>query len=552
MRRLRRVDDALLADALSLVRPYAAAVEREARLRGVLPFDALLVLARDLLRAHPAVRRMLGERYRALFLDEFQDTDPIQYEIVLLLAEDPASEPADDAFETELARGKLFIVGDPKQAIYRFRGADVSAYQKAVARVTAQGGEVLELVTCFRSPPELLAPLDRIFPEILSTKNSELAYAYSGYSGLVSGRDPANESRVEVWTVDLGGSRAEDARRDEAQVIAGWVATEIEAGRLAPKQVALLFRGLADVHVYAAALQARGVPCLVSRGEELSSEPAGQQLLALLRALANPADAPAVLGVLRSALGAVPDAELARWAGRFEPRERARSWSYPDVSPPADELPNLARAFALLSALRELARSAAPATVLAALLEETPLLAVHALARDGERRVADLAFLIERLASEARAKPGCSLADLVRALEAEERRPAPDEGDEAPDRVRLMSIHGAKGLAVPRRDPARPGAAAPAAAELRTSRSSGFAIGTRSRSRPARLGPRAGWNARISRPCTTPPNPAGSSTWPARARSSGSSSSTRRESRRGRGGIAAALPLRAGATPKRV
>lgn len=449
LRRLRRVDDALIADALSLVRAYAVTTQREARLRGILPFDALLVLARDLLRTRPEVRRSLGSRYRALFLDEFQDTDPIQYEIVLLLAEDPASEPAGDAFATELARGKLFIVGDPKQAIYRFRGADVSAYQKAVAHVRAQGGEVLELVTCFRSPPELLAPLDRILPDILSTKNPELAHAYSGYSGLVSGRDPANESRVEVWTVSLGGIAAEDARRDEAQVIAGWVASEIAAGRLAPKQITLLFRGLGDVHVYAAALQATGVPCLVSRGEELSSEPAGQQLLALLRALANPADAPAVLGVLRSPLGAVPDAELARWAGRFEPRERARSWSYPDVSPPADELPDLARAFARLCALRERARTAAPATLLAALLEETPLLALHALARDGERRVADLVFLIERLASDARSKPGCNLADLVRALEAEERRPAADEGDEAPDRVRLMSIHGAKGLQFP-------------------------------------------------------------------------------------------------------
>jgi len=449
LRRLRRVDDVLLADALELVRPYAHAVKREARLRGILPFDALLVLARDLLLTHPGVRRKLGERYRALFLDEFQDTDPIQYEIVLLLAEDPASEPANDAFATDLVHGKLFIVGDPKQAIYRFRGADVSAYQKAVARVQEQGGEVLELVTCFRSVPELLAPLHRIFPKILTADHLDVSYAYSGYSGLVSGRDAVGENRVEIWTVDAGGGRAEDARRAEAEVIAGWVATEIAAARRTPKQIALLFRALGDVHRYAAALQERGVPCLVGRSDDLSSDPAGQQLLALLRALANPADSPAVLGVLRSAIGAVPDAELARWASRFENRERERCWSFPDVTPPAAELPNLARAFALLASLRERARTCAPETLLAALLEETPLLAVHALARDGERRVADLLFLIERLASEARAKAGCTLTDLVRALEGEERRPARAESEEVPDRVRLMSIHGAKGLEFP-------------------------------------------------------------------------------------------------------
>ncbi len=449
LRRLRKIDDALLSDALELVRPYATTAKREARLRGILPFDALLVLARDLLLTQPRVRRGLGERYRALFLDEFQDTDPLQYEIVLLLAEDPETEPASDPFSSELVRGKLFIVGDPKQAIYRFRGADVGAYQKAVARVRAQGGDVLELVTCFRSVPELLAPLDRIFPAILNAESPELAYAFSGYSGLTSGRLPAGETRVEVWTVGAGFDRAEEARSAEAQAIAGWVATEIGAGNLAPKDVALLFRALGDVHRYAAALQERGVPCLVGRSEELASEPAGQQVLALLRALANPADSPAVLGVLRSALGAVPDAELARWAGRFERGKRDHIWSYPDVTPPAAELPNLARAFALLAALRERARTFAPDRLLAALLEETPVLAVHALARDGERRVADLLFLVERLIADAQARPGCTLADLVRALEGEERRPALADSDEVPDRVRLMSIHGAKGLEFP-------------------------------------------------------------------------------------------------------
>ncbi len=449
LRQLRRIDDVLLADALELVGPYARAVKSEARLRGILPFDALLVLARDLLLTHPGVRRKLGERYRALFLDEFQDTDPLQYEIVLLLAEDPTSGPADDAFSTELARGKLFIVGDPKQAIYRFRGADVSAYQKAIARIVEQGGEVLELVTSFRAGPELLAPLHQIFPKILVAEDPAFAYAYSGYSGLVSAKDAVGGNRVEVWTIGAGGGRAEDARRAEAEVIAGWVATEIAATRLTPKQIALLFRGLGDMHLYSHALQERGVPCLVGRSDDLSSEPAGQQLLALLRALANPADSPAVIGVLRSALGAVPDAELARWASSFEPALRAGCWSYSDVSPPGADFPDLARAFALLVSLRERARSCAPETLLAALLEETPLLAVHALARDGERRVADLLFLVERLASEARAKSGCTLSDLVRSLESEERRPATAESEELPDRVRLMSIHSAKGLEFP-------------------------------------------------------------------------------------------------------
>ena len=136
------------------MRPFAREVRDEAQRRGILPFDALLALSRDLLANHPRVRRELAQRYRVLFLDEFQDTDPLQYEIVFLLAgrvRRRARSPP----------GKLFIVGDPKQAIYRFRGADIGAYESAVERVLDAGGARLALTENFRSRPEILEPLDR-------------------------------------------------------------------------------------------------------------------------------------------------------------------------------------------------------------------------------------------------------------------------------------------------------------------------------------------------------------------------------------------------------
>ena len=462
-RNVLRIDDALISDVRELTRPFVEEVRRKAPLRGVLPFGALLALARDLLLKRPELRRELGKRYRVLFLDEFQDTDPVQYEIVFLLAEDAAGPAAGDAFATRLAPGKLFIVGDPKQAIYRFRGADIAAYKQAVTHVVERnGGTELALVTNFRAVPDLLEPLEPLLRRALTAPDRASESAYPGYHPLVSGRARAGEPRIEIWTIGppgAGGS-ADDARRAEAEAIGAWVAEEIAAERRRPRDVALLFRALRDIHLYARALQDRGVPCLIGRSEDLESQPAGQQLLALLRALANPADAPAVLGVLRSPFGAVPDAELARWAGRFQDRARAACWSYPDVEPPQDELPNLARAFALLRVLRARAREGAPEALLAALVEETPLVAIHASAHDGERRVTDLWVLIERLAEIAQALPGRDLAELVRVIELEERRPAPGEAEDAPDRVRLSSIHGAKGLEFPvviLPDLARPG-----------------------------------------------------------------------------------------------
>lgn len=448
----QRIDDPLLADVRELVRPFVESVMRKAPLRGVLPFGALLALARDLLRKRPELRRALAKRYAVLFLDEFQDTDPLQYEIVFLLAEDPAAPAADDAFATRLAPGKLFIVGDPKQAIYRFRGADIAAYKQAVTHVVERnGGAELALVTNFRARPDLLEPLEPLLRRALTAPDRASESAYPVYHPLVSGRARAGEPRIEIWTVGpvgAGGS-ADDARRAEAEAIAAWAAAEIAAQRLRPRDIAILFRALRDIHLYARALQDRGVPVLIGRSEDLESQPAGQQVLALLRALANPADAPAVLGVLRSPLGAVPDAELARWAGRFSGRAREGCWSYPDVEVLSAELPNLARAFALLRALRERARASAPEALFAALLEETPLAAIHAGARDGDRRVSDLWILIERLVEIAQALSGRDLVEVVRVLELEERRPAPGEAEDAPERVRLASIHGAKGLEFP-------------------------------------------------------------------------------------------------------
>jgi ATP-dependent helicase/nuclease subunit A len=449
LRKLRQVEHELLADAVALVRPFAEAVRAEARRRGILPFDALLWLTRELLRGDREVRRKLGDQYEVLFVDEFQDTDPIQYEIVFFLAEKPDLFPAAEAFQTRLAPGRLFIVGDPKQAIYRFRGADLAAYHAAVEHVVQRNGGVRYTLTCnWRARPEVLQPLGELLArQLAQPDDARAAAAYSGYDGLQSGREPAGERRVEMWRAGDAGApaSAEGSRRAEAQAIAGFIAGEVAAGRAKPGHFALLFRSLRGVRIYARALRERGLTCWIGRSDEPHREPAPQQLLALLRALANPADAPAVLGVLRSPLGAVPDAELARWAATFEPKLRARAWSFPDVTPPPEPFPNLARAFALLRELRARERTRAPADLLASLLEETPLVAIHAHARDGQRRRRDLESLLERLADAARAAPGSDVGDLVRALETSDPRSVEDD-DARDDRVRLLTIHGAKGL----------------------------------------------------------------------------------------------------------
>ena len=136
---------ALLHEELRDVGRRLRALKRSA---GALDFVDLLLRARDLLVAHPRVRRAFQARFTHLFVDEFQDTDPLQAEILLLLA---ADEPGSRlAAASRPVPGKLFIVGDPKQAIYRFRRADVETYREVCELLESRGARRAFLHTSFQ------------------------------------------------------------------------------------------------------------------------------------------------------------------------------------------------------------------------------------------------------------------------------------------------------------------------------------------------------------------------------------------------------------------
>ncbi|MCP4007836.1 MAG: UvrD-helicase domain-containing protein [bacterium] len=452
LRSLVQVDDALIKDVIRLATPFGALVRSEAIRRNILPFDALLRLTRDMLARNPLIRRILGERYRTLFLDEFQDTDPLQYEIVFHLAEQPLEGPgpADtDPFAKPLTPGKLFIVGDPKQAIYRFRGADIRAYQRAVRHILDSGGRQLKLTTSWRALPEILDPLDRLFPSLLKPGAADEQDAYSGYETLESGRNSAHDGpRIEVWTVgDTSlARRAETARRSEADAIADWIATEARAGRKSPGEVALLFRSLANLQTYTRAMAASGVAFSVEAGGDLLERPEGQQLWALLRALANPGDAPAVLGVLRSPFGGATDRELAAFS------RAGGSWTYVLEDPirceARDEFPNVTRTLDWLERTYQRVQDQPIDAVLCEIIRDSSLLPLQAVAGDGIQRISFLRGVLDPLVELARAEPEHTLRSLILWLERgnmRRRRGTPGEGNT----VRIMSIHAAKGLEFP-------------------------------------------------------------------------------------------------------
>ena len=138
-----------------------AEYERLKTRAGRLDFLDLLIKARNLIRDNATVRNELQRRYTHFFIDEFQDTDPLQVEILLLLAaDDPA---ATDWRDARPVPGKLFLVGDPKQSIYRFRRADIALYEEVKARLLRAGAELLHLTTSFRARPSIQSFVNAAF-----------------------------------------------------------------------------------------------------------------------------------------------------------------------------------------------------------------------------------------------------------------------------------------------------------------------------------------------------------------------------------------------------
>jgi len=412
---------------------------------GAPAFDDLLLRARNLLRDVPSVRERESGRFGTLLLDEFQDTDPLQYEIVFLLAAPPGTANITDAYGLDLKPGRLFIVGDPKQSIYRFRGADMAAYHRAVTHVLATGGEQLHLTHNFRSVEEILDPLNDLFQDWFADGGPRIQPEYEAIHSEIT----AGEPRIEVWSVPVepGGS-AEDRREAEARVLAAGLRSLHDEKGYGYGDMAVLFRAMTQVSIYTRALREAGIDYVADGAKAFSSRPEVVEALALLRALANPADPVGFLGVLRSTLGGAADAELAR----FGRDGKGWYWRGRDPADLETDYPAVASAIARLNALERSTRRLPADRRILELLTEGDFPVLMAAYFEGAQRVANVRKLAYRAAELARDRL-LSLDETVQALEMElvgqYNEGESPLADEAVDAVRILSVHAAKGLEFP-------------------------------------------------------------------------------------------------------
>ncbi|MCH2374098.1 MAG: UvrD-helicase domain-containing protein, partial [Planctomycetes bacterium] len=450
--RLARSDLNLSSDLSQLLGQFVHGFRRDYLASGWISHDATIRLTRDLLRDHRRVRRFEAERYDHILIDEFQDTDPLQYEIAFFLGAQEAATAAeekhdasDDPFALPLVPGKLFIVGDAKQSIYRFRGADIDAYHRTVERIRGNDGDVLHLQTNFRSVAEVIDPLNDLFAGYFDEHDALDPKFHSLHARRATPSEPA----IEVWTVGEPNLRAQERRSSEATAIAGWIRGELDAGRASPKEVAVLLRALPEVEVLLRAFRRYGVPYVVEGGRGFYQRYEVELLLACLRMVQSPADPVPLIACLRSPLGGVPDLELQRYA--TDTPDRDQLWSV-DAKVDAKRYPALAKALSAFREFRDTHHGERLDRIAQAALDKLPLRLSVAASYEGAQRVANVEKAVRHVAMLADDGRWTDEAILDR-IEREDARQNQEAdsplADETIEAVRVMSIHKSKGLEWP-------------------------------------------------------------------------------------------------------
>ncbi len=416
--------------ALGVAEAAADACARERKARGEVTFQDLLVLSAKLLRDSPRARRELGKRYRRVLVDEFQDTDPLQAEILLLLASDPGAN--DDDWRSVVPKpGALFVVGDPKQSIYRFRRADISLYE-FVKRRFASFGEVLHLEANFRSLEDFgelvqgVFDRNRCFPKQDSDRQASFAPLRARTKGL---------GLLAAYSVS--GTRQAEVAADDAARIASEIARRVAAGERRAGDFMILTRTRRFLSVYARALEDRNLPVEVS-GTGVGFEDELNAFVVLFKCLADPEHELRALAALTGPFFGLTLDRIVRY------RDGGGRLSI-DFEPEGDG--GVAEAIGVLHRWWRLARRE-PADITAErLVDEIGLFPLAAAGTLGEMRAGTLVYLLD--AVRARVLKGDS--SLAGAVDAMETALAWDDAEAPlipgrPDCVRVMNLHRAKGL----------------------------------------------------------------------------------------------------------
>ncbi|PYZ98313.1 hypothetical protein CR205_06865 [Alteribacter lacisalsi] len=408
-----------------------------------LNFQDMLLLTAKMLREQPETRKYFSQKYKCLLVDEFQDTDPVQAEIMLLLT-------GSLEYENEWTRqvpkpGSLFVVGDPKQSIYRFRRADIDIYQKVKHMIAMTGGETLNLVMNFRTTSRITTRLNPVF----KTAMPEIENAYqAAYRPLVSFKEDEEDDAVKgIYTLTIPDGKKDEVIIDEAGRVAGIIQEMIRTGAAKPADFMVLTRYNDGVLVYTKALQAKGIPVMTSGEVNLGDDEMLRSLAHLYMYMANPASSFYFSAVLKGPFFGVSDALLVKY--RKAGGELHAYSSLPDPLSSEDRSV-LAVCFEKIRLYLKWSREHLPVTVM-------------------EMTAEDLGLFVSAMKAEKTARDAVHYYQMIQKVRDEESRGLTLFGDcarlfrdlvtervheelllpEDQQAVRVMNVHKSKGLEAP-------------------------------------------------------------------------------------------------------
>jgi exodeoxyribonuclease-5 len=445
--------EAAQSQLISALDDFQASFWAFKRESALLDFDDLLYFSRDLLRTHPVVRAALAERYQRILVDEFQDTDPLQSEILFLLCgEDVADKPWP---EQRLRPGQLFLVGDPKQSVYRFRRADIRSYKEAKSAIQRQWPEnVLAITDNFRSRGPILDFVNQRFAVPLRS---------IGYEPLVSTVEPGGKEAFSIGRVPVGTEGSEykvyEWRELEAQAVAELcrkligrftVREKNELVPCRPGDIALLAPTGTDLWIFERALEDMDIPIATQAGKGFFIRQEVHDLVAIARILSNSRDTLALGALLRGPLVGLTEQELLDIVAGLPIRDgeygRLRLWTEPtEINHPL-----AAEVMRVLQGLGRKAYQTSPFDILSAAVEELHVRAI--LAQRHPRYVERALANVERFLEMAKPYSVRGLrvfADDMTRLWEEGEREVEGRADATHDAVHIVSIHSAKGLEWP-------------------------------------------------------------------------------------------------------
>ncbi len=412
--------------------------------RKLLDFLDLLLKVHRLFTDHPHVCRYFARQYKHLLIDEFQDTDPIQVAIARALVEGVQD------------RGpSLFVVGDPKQSIYRFRRADIETYETALEKFQKRGGEKLLLTCNFRSVPRILEFVNRVFEPLIKRPGDGKYQPDYVRLDPAPGKRGTKHSGVYLLPppkeVLAGDWRISELRQIEGYVIGrficqavaeGWELHGTEGRKISYGDVAILLERMTDLDKFEEGFMAAGLPYRILGAKQFYRRIELKTVLNVLRALDRPTSPLRVVAAVRSPLFGISDDDLVR--------HRLKGYPFDFLRCCQEDTP-LSGVFRLLRDWYSLRNRLPVHRFLERFLTESAAIEFFAALPRGADRVAALLHLCEE--AERLANAGITfkrfvgwLEQRVVATEEETELPEPESDEGA---VQVLTIHSAKGLEFP-------------------------------------------------------------------------------------------------------